>query len=177
MRLSDYIVKFLHEHGVEQIFMIPGGGSMFLNDSIGYGPIKYVCTHGEQAATMAAKAYAQYTGKLGVVCVTTGCGGTNAITGVLDAYQDNAPLLVISGQTNLRETIRGSGLKLKQFGRQEADILSMVEPITKYSKMIEKPDEIKYELQKAFYIAHEGCPGPVWLDIPLDIQCTEIDES
>lgn len=177
MRLSDYIVKFLHEHGIEQIYMIPGGGSMFLNDSIGYGPIKYICTHGEQAATFAAKAYAQYTGKLGVVCVTTGCGGTNAITGVLDAYQDNSPILIISGQTNLRETIRGSGLELKQFGGQEADILSMIESITKYSKMIENPNEIKYELQKAIYMAHEGCPGPVWLDIPLDIQCAEIDEA
>jgi acetolactate synthase-1/2/3 large subunit len=177
MKTSEYIVKYLHEYGIEYIFMIPGGGAMFLNDAVGYGPIKYVCTHGEQAATMAAKAYAQYSGKLGVVCVTTGCGGTNTITGVLDAYQDNAPILIISGNNNLWETIKGSGLKLKQFGGQEADILSIVEPITKYAKMVEKPEDIKYELQKAIHVATHGSPGPVWLDIPMNIQCAQIDET
>jgi len=177
VRLADYIIDYLHKNGVEYIFMVTGGGAMFLNDAIGYGPIKYVCTHHEQAATFAAKAYAQYTGKLGVVCVTTGCGGTNAITGVLDAFQDHAPILIISGQEPRKRTIQQCGLDISQFGVQEANIIPIVTPITKFAIMVDDPNKIKYYLNKALYLAYNKVPGPVWLDIPLDVQNAQINET
>jgi acetolactate synthase-1/2/3 large subunit len=126
---------------------------------------------------MSAVSYAKQTGGYGVTYVTTGCGGTNTVTGLLDAWQDSVPCIFISGQAKLSETIRNSGLKLRQFGVQEVDVVTVVQPLTKYAVMVADPYEIAYHLEKASFIAKNGRPGPVWLDIPLDIQAAEIDEA
>ena len=179
MRVADYIADYIYSKiGTDTIFLVPGGGSMFLTDGIKCHPhLKYVCCHHEQAASMAASGYARYTGKVGVCSTTSGVGGTNAITGVLDAYQDNVPLMVISGQIKRKETISRCGLKLRQFGVQEANIIPIVESITKYAVMVNEPEKIRYHLERATYEATKNPPGPVWLDIPLDVQATKIDDS
>jgi acetolactate synthase-1/2/3 large subunit len=156
--------------------MVSGGGMMYLSDGIAAHPhLKAVCHHHEQAAAMAAVAYAKYKESIGVCYVTTGCGGTNAVTGLLGAWQDNTPCLFISGQAPTKETVRWSGLPLRQFGVQEADIIPVVESLTKYAIMVERPMEIALHLEKAVQLATTGRPGPVWLDIPLDVQNAEID--
>lgn len=176
MRVTDYIAEYLYQQGVKDVFMVTGGGMMFLSDGIASHPhIKPVCNHHEQASGMAAVAYSKYTGNLGVAYVSTGCGATNTITGLLNAWQDSVPTLFISGQVKKKETVRNSGLKLRQIGTQEADIISIVESISKYSVMINDPYEIAYHLEKAIYLAKTGRPGPVWLDIPMDVQGAEID--
>ena len=159
--------------------MVTGGGAMHLNDSIGHTKgLKYICNHHEQASAIAGEGYYRACGHLAVTCVTTGPGGTNAITGVLGQYQDSIPGLYISGQIKT-STYKHSypQLNLRQLGDQEADIVSMVAPITKYAKTIYNPLDIKYELDKAISIALDGRPGPVWLDIPLDIQGAMVDEE
>lgn len=176
IRVCDYIADFICQQGVNHIFLVSGGGMMFLSDGIAsQSKIQAVCTHHEQAAAMAAASYAKFSRNLGVAYLTTGCGGTNAITGLLNAWQDNVPCLFISGQSKRKETIRNSNLKIRQFGVQEADIISIVKSITKYSLMINDPEDIKYQLQKSVYLAKSGRPGPVWLDIPLDVQSALID--
>lgn len=178
MRVCDYIAKFVYEQGVQHVFTVVGGGMMYLADGlVMQKDLKVVCTHHEQAAAMAAVSYAKYNGNLGVAYVTTGCGGTNALTGVLNGWQDNVSCLFISGQSNRKDTIRNSGLRLRQVGVQEADIVSIVSSITKYSVMINEPSQIKYHLQKAVFLARTGRKGPVWIDIPLDVQRAEIDED
>lgn len=177
IRVSDFIADYIYNQGVSHVFLVSGGGMMFLSDGIASHPnLRAVCNHHEQAAAMAAVSYAKYNENLGVAYLTTGCGGTNAITGLLDAWQDNVPCLFISGQSKRKETIRNSNLLLRQFGVQEADIIGIVNTITKYSIMINDPNEIKYHLQKAVYLAKTGRPGPVWLDIPLDVQGALVDE-
>jgi acetolactate synthase-1/2/3 large subunit len=171
MRVSDYIFSYLKDYGVKHVFTIVGGGSMYLNDALKKSGINYVCMHHEQACAMAAEGYARTSGKLAVICVTSGPGGTNAITGILGAWTDSVPILVLSGQVK-QETIKSG--KLRQLGDQEADIISMVKPITKYSKMITKAEDIKFELGKSIHMATSIRPGPVWLDIPLDIQRSEL---
>jgi len=171
IRIADYIADFIYRQGVKEVFMVTGGGMMFLSDGVCCHPrLKAVFTHHEQAAAMAAVSYAKYTGNLGAAMVTTGCGGTNTITGVLDAWQDSVPCIFISGQSKQKETIRNSRLPLRQFGVQETDIVSIVKPITKYAVMVTDPADISYHLEKAVHLATTGRPGPVWLDIPLDIQ-------
>ncbi|MGL4670406.1 MAG: thiamine pyrophosphate-binding protein [Methanobacteriaceae archaeon] len=171
LRLVDYVANFLVKKGIKHVFLVTGGGAMFLDDGVAAcEDLTAVCVHHEQSAAMAATSYAKHNYTTGAAILTTGCGGTNAITGVLNAYQDNIPCIFLSGQTKRKETVHLSGLPLRQFGVQEADILPIVKPITKYSTMITNPDEIKYELEKAYYIANSGRPGPVWIDIPLDIQ-------
>jgi acetolactate synthase-1/2/3 large subunit len=178
IRVADYIAGFVYDLGVKEVFMVSGGGMMFLSDGIAsHGKLKAVCNHHEQASAMAAVSYSKYNNNIGVAYVTTGCGGTNAITGLLNGWQDNAPCLFISGQVKKKETIRNSGLKLRQLGVQEADIVSIVEPITKYSVMINNPAEIRYHLGKAVYLAKSGRPGPVWIDVPMDVQAAVIDSS
>lgn len=177
MRVADYIAHYIYKLGVHHVFMISGGGMMFLSDGIALHPkLKAICTHHEQAAAMAAVSYAKYNGNLGVAYLTTGCGGTNAITGVLNGWQDSIPCLFISGQSKRKQTIQNSGLALRQFGVQEADIISIVQSITKYAVMVNDPQEIAYHLDKAVYLAKSGRPGPVWLDIPMDVQSAIIDE-
>lgn len=176
MKLSDYIVKFIEKLGVKHIFLISGGGCIHLIDSVGKSKkIKYVCNHHEQASATAAEAYSRVTGNLGVCIVTTGPGATNAITGMLGAWLDSIPMIVISGQVK-RETM-GAGAKWRQLGDQEINIIDIVKPITKYAVAVMKPENIKYHLEKAVYLAKTGRPGPVWIDVPLDIQAWQINPS
>lgn len=176
-RVADYVADYIYKLGVEHVFMISGGGMMFLSDGIACHPhLKVVCNHHEQATAMAAVAYAKYRQGFGAAYVTTGCGGTNAVTGLLDAWQDNVSCIFISGQCKRKETVRNSGLHLRQFGVQEADIIAIVESITKYAVMVNDPQKIAWHLDKAAHLAKSGRPGPVWLDIPMDVQGALIDE-
>lgn len=178
MRVADYIANYIHELGVRDVFMVSGGGMMFLSDSLALHPeLAVTCTHHEQAAAMAAVGYAKYQQGFGVAYVTTGCGGTNAITGLLDAWQDSVPCLFISGQCKRKETVRTIGLRLRQVGVQEADIIAVVESLTKYAVMVSEPEQIAWHLDKAVHLARSGRPGPVWLDIPMDVQGALIDET
>ncbi len=159
--------------------MLTGGGAMFLNDAFGAEPrIACVCCHHEQACAMAAEGYARMSGKLGVINVTTGPGGINALNGVFGAWTDSIPLLVISGQVK-RETCMTTypDLHLRQLGDQEADILAMARGITKYSAFVDDPARIRYHLERALHIAVSGRPGPCWLDIPIDVQSSPIDSN
>jgi acetolactate synthase-1/2/3 large subunit len=176
MKLSDWLAQWLADHDIEQVFMLTGGGAMHLNHSMGTHPrLKTVFTHHEQALAMAAEAYARFTNRPAVVNVTSGPGGTNAITGVYGAFVDSIPMLVISGQVKRETTVRATGLKLRQLGDQELDIEELVRPITKYATMVTEPTSIRYHAEKALYLATHGRPGPVWLDIPLDVQAAKID--
>ena len=177
MRVADYISNFIYDElGVREVFMLTGGGAMFLNDGIAkHGKLGVICNHHEQACAMGAVAYSKYTNKIGVACVTTGCGGTNTVTGVLDAWQDSTQCMFISGQVKKKETCYNTNLPLRQFGVQEADIVAIVKSITKYTVMVNEPYEIAYHLEKAKYLAQNGRPGPVWIDVPLDVQGAIID--
>ena len=181
IRVADVIVDFLINKKVDTIFGLMGGGAMFLNDALALrsNKINYICNHHEQASTMVAEGYSKMKNGIGAAMFTTGCGSTNAVTGVLDAWQDNLPCIFISGQVKRKETSRNIRPKthLRNFGVQEADIISIVESITKYSKMINEPNDIYKELEKAYGIATSGCPGPVWLDIPLDVQAAPVDKK
>lgn len=169
IKLSDYVVQFLENIGVEHVFLISGGGCIHLIDSVGKAKkLTYICNHHEQASAMGAEAYARVSGKIGVCIVTSGPGGTNTITGILGGWLDSVPMLIISGQIR-RETM-GAGKHLRQLGDQEINIVDIVRPITKYAAVVMRPDDITYHLQKATYLATFGRPGPVWLDIPLDVQ-------
>lgn len=175
IKLSDYVASFVAGLGINDVFMITGGGAMHLNESFGSNPnIRYYCNHHEQASAIAAEAYARIKG-LGIVVVTTGPGGTNSLTGVVGAWLDSIPILCISGQVK-RETI-ARGKSLRQLGVQEFNIVDVVKPMTKYAIVVEKPEEIRYHLDKALYLAKTGRPGPVWLDIPLDVQASYIDKG
>lgn len=180
IKVSNFIFHHLVEkHGIEHCFLVTGGGAMHLNDAIGHTPgLTYICNHHEQASAIAAEGYYRTCGKLCVTNVTTGPGGTNAITGVLGQYLDSIPALYISGQIKT-STYKHSypDIPLRQLGDQEADIVSIVSPITKYAKTIYNPLDIKYEVDKAIAIALDGRPGPVWLDIPLDVQAAVVDET
>jgi acetolactate synthase I/II/III large subunit len=175
-RVADIVASFLVEKGIKDIFTLTGGGAMFLNDGIASNDnINVICNHHEQACAMGAVAYAKYKNGLSTAMLTTGCGATNAITGLLDAWQDNTPVIFISGQIKRKETSRNAQTSLRQFGVQEADIISIVESLTKYSVMVNEPREILYHLEKAAHLAMAGRPGPVWIDIPLDVQGFSID--
>jgi len=180
IKVSDFIFQYLVEkYGIKHCFLVSGGGAMHLNDSIGHTKgLEYICNHHEQASAIAGEGYYRACGKLAVTCVTTGPGGTNAITGVLGQYLDSIPGLYISGQIKT-STYKHTYpyLNLRQLGDQEADIVSMVTPITKYAKTIYNPLDVKYELDKAIAIALDGRPGPVWLDVPLDVQGAMVDET
>ena len=176
VKLSDWVAETLAQRGISDVFMLTGGGAMHLNHSLGTHPaLKTVFTHHEQALAMAAEAYYRLTNRLAVVNVTSGPGGTNAITGVYGAYVDSIGMLVISGQVKTETTVRATGLPLRQFGDQELDIEELVRPITKYATMVTDPRSIRYHLEKAIHLATTGRPGPVWLDIPLDVQAAKID--
>lgn len=176
MRVADYIIERLYSKGVKHIFMVTGRGILFLSDAVArHKKIKSICTHHEQAAAFAAMAYAQYNENIGACLVSIGCAATNAITGLLCAWQDKIPCVFISGQNKLTETTRYTKMPIRTFGQQETDIISIVESITKYAVMITDPNEIVYELDKAIYLAHEGKRGPVWIDVPLDIQNMRIE--
>jgi acetolactate synthase-1/2/3 large subunit len=175
-KLSDYVMRRVAETGVRDVFLLPGGGCMHLVDSLGREKnLRFVCNLHEQAAAVAADAYAQYTGNLGVALVTTGPGGTNAVTGVAGSWCDSIPVLIISGQVKRPDLLTGRGVR--QMGFQEINIVDIVRPITKYAVLIDDPNSIRYHLDKAIHLAKHGRPGPVWIDIPLDVQAAELDEA
>lgn len=176
VKLSDWVFRFLAGEGVRHVFMLTGGGAMHLNDSAGTADhIEYICTAHEQAAAMAAESYAKVNGGLGVCLVTAGPGGTNAITGVAGAWLDSTPMLVLSGQAKRADLKGNSGVR--QMGVQEVDIVSIVSPITKYAVTVMDPDEIRFHMEKAVHLALAGRPGPVWIDLPLDVQGATIDDA
>lgn len=173
-KLSDYLVRFIADQGVKHVFMLPGGGAMHLNDSLGRCPdIEFVCNLHEQACSIAADAYARVTNNLGVAMVTTGPGGTNAVTGAAAAWLDSTPCIFVSGQVKRDDLKTGKGIR--QLGNQEIDIVTIVQSITKYAVTVMDPTTIRYHLEKALALAKSGRPGPVWLDIPLDVQAAMID--
>lgn len=175
IKLSDYVFKFLKDKGIKHAFMLPGGGAMHLDDSIGKSGIEYIsCLH-EQAASIAAEAYGQHTNLPGLVLVTSGPGATNAITGVTAGWIDSTPMIILSGQSKRADLVGDK--KVRQIGSQEVQIVPMVSGITKYAVQIIEPDEIRYHLEKAWHEATTGRPGPVWMDIPLDVQAVMIEEN
>jgi acetolactate synthase-1/2/3 large subunit len=180
MKLSDYVVRFVAEQGVKHVFLVTGGGAMHLNQSLACeAAIEAVCNSHEQASAICAEGYAKATNHLGVCMVTTGPGGTNAVTGVAGAWLDSTPMLIISGQVKRPDRMfdkDGRPLGMRQLGVQEVDIVSIIKPITKYAVTILDPNDIRYHLEKAVYLAFHGRPGPVWIDIPLDVQASPIQE-
>ena len=176
IKVSDYIIKCLEKTGSEYMFMLPGGGAMHLNDSLGKSSrIKFICTQNEQGAAIAAEGYARVSGTPGLLMVTTGPGGTNALTGVAGAFLESTPMIVISGQVKRLDMIRDQGIR--QQGMQELDIISSVKPMTKYAALVDEPQLIRYHVERAVYEATHGRKGPVWLDIPLDVQATVVEED
>jgi acetolactate synthase-1/2/3 large subunit len=173
MRLADYVAKFISDLGVGHVFGVTGGGAMHLNDAFGNQPgLEFIPVHHEQAAAMAAEGHARVTGLPGVALLTTGPGGTNALTGVCGAWIDSIPMILISGQVTTDTLIADS--PLRQFGVQEVDIIALARPVTKYAVLVDEPEMIRYHLEKALHLATTGRSGPVWLDIPLDVQNAKI---
>ena len=175
IRLADYVAEFLVEHGVTDCFSVVGGGAMHLNDALGHKDgLKVTYNHHEQACAMAAEAYARLDNRIAAVCVTTGPGGTNALTGVVGGWLDSIPMFIISGQvrydTTARYALQYTKTPLRAMGDQEYDIVKSVEPMTKYAVMLEEPRQIRYILEKAWHLATIGRPGPVWIDIPVNYQ-------
>lgn len=180
IRLADYVAEFLVEHGVTDVFSVVGGGAMHLNDALGHNEgLKVTYNHHEQACAMAAEAYARLDNKIAAVCVTTGPGGTNALTGVVGGWLDSIPMFIISGQvrydTTARYALQFTEKPLRAMGDQEYDIVKSVEPMTKYAVMIEDPMRIRYALERGWHLAVTGRPGPVWIDIPVNFQGTYIE--
>lgn len=177
IRVADFIFEKIANY-TDKVFLVTGGGAMHLNDAIGRNKkLDYICMHHEQACSIAAEGYSRISGKIGVVNVTTGPGGINALNGVFGAWVDSIPMLIISGQVKRETCVRTYGLtgKLRQLGDQEADIITIVKSITKYSAFIDNPEDIQYHLEKAIHMATTGRKGPCWLDIPIDVQASLID--
>jgi acetolactate synthase-1/2/3 large subunit len=175
-RVSDFIADFIADIGVGHVFLLPGGGAMYLNDAVGKCPrLKVVACLHEQAAAISAEAYARVNENIGVAMVTTGPGATNAITAVAGAWIESVPLMVISGQVKRSDLLRTSPLRQK--GVQEVDIVSMVKNITKFAITVEKPEDIRMVMQQAYHLAREGRAGPVWIDVPLDIQAASLNPN
>ena len=179
MRVSDYIAKRLVEFGVRHVFMLTGGGAMFLNYALGkHSKLKTIFNHHEQASAMAAEGYARITGQPAVVNVTTGPGSINTLNGIYGAYTDSIPMLILSGQVKRETYIRSYDLPdLRQLGDQEVDIVSMIKNLTKYAVTVTDPQTIRYHLEKAWHLAQTGRPGPCWLDIPIDVQSSQVEEG
>lgn len=176
MRVADYVADFFAKNKIDIVFSVTGGGAMHLNDAFGHNKsLRCIYNHHEQGCSMAAEGYTRASGKIAAVCVTSGPGGTNAITGVMGAWLDSIPMFVISGQMKYITTIASTDVPLRQLGFQEFNILDAVRCMTKYSEMIIDPKTVAYHLEKALYLTKSGRPGPVWLDIPLDVQGATID--
>ena len=174
MKLSDYVVDAIADAGVKHVFMLPGGGAMHLNDSLGrLSRLEFICNLHEQACAIAAEAYGQYTNNLGVCMVTTGPGSTNTLTGVAAGWMDSTPMLIVSGQVKRSNLCHGK--VIRQMGFQEINIVPIVESITKYAVTVTDPNSIQYHIGKAIWLAQNGRPGPSWDDIPLDVQAVNID--
>lgn len=177
IRVADYIASRLLEMGAKHVFLLNGGMMMHLVDALGRpGGLRYICNHHEQASAMAADGFARHTGKLGVCYATSGPGATNILTGLVGAWQDSTPVLFLTGQIKSTQTIHGSGIpNLRQFGTFEVDIVPIVQSVTKYAQLVMDPLTIRFHLEKALHIALSGRPGPVLLDLPLDVQGALID--
>lgn len=176
IKVAKYIADFMAENGVKDVFTVTGGGAMHLNDAFGHHPdLHCIYNHHEQASSIAAEGYTRLTGKLSLVCVTSGPGGTNAITGVLGGWLDSIPMFIISGQVKRETTTWSTDVPLRQLGDQEYNIVESVASMTKYAHMITEPSEIRYHLEKALYLALNGRMGPVWLDVPLDVQAAIVE--
>ena len=176
VKVAKIIADFLVEKGVTHLFTVTGGGAMHMNDAFGHKEgLTCIYNHHEQACSIAAEGYARLTGRIAGVCVTSGPGGTNAITGVLGGWQDSIPMFVVSGQVKRETTTWSTDVPLRQLGDQEFQIVDSVKNMTKYAVMITTPEEIVYHLEKAWYLATNGRPGPVWLDIPLDVQAALVE--
>ena len=179
-RVADFIAEFIYSKlGVKHVFMVTGAGIMHLTDGVAlHGKLKTICPHHEQTSSMAIDAYARATENIGVGFFTSGPGGTNAITGLGGAWQDSVPCLFISGQVKVKETTNNVNISgLRQFGVQELDMIPIVKSLCKYTVHLDKPENVKYEFEKAVHIAKSGRPGPVWIQIPMDVQSTIIDEE
>lgn len=178
MKVAAYVEQFLAKQGVEHIFTVTGGGAMHLNDAFGHSErLQCIYNHHEQACAIAAEGYARLTGRVAAVCVTSGPGGTNALTGVLGGWQDSIPMFIVSGQVKRETTTLYTGTPVRQLGDQEFQIVTCAETMTKYAVMITEPKEIRYHLEKAWYLCMHGRKGPVWLDIPLDVQAAVVEED
>ena len=184
MKLTDYVAEFIAMGGTKKVFLVTGGAIAHLVDSLGrrkreVGDIDYIVVQHEQAAAMAAENYSRITRQMGVAVATSGPGATNLITGICDCFFDSIPAVFITGQVNVKESIHNiPGLfKVRQVGFQETDIVSIVKPITKYAVWVNNPDQIRYELEKAYYIASSGRPGPVLVDLPMDVQVSDVDQK
>jgi len=181
MKLSDYVVQFVADLGVKHVFVITGGGAMHLNDSLARcRSLEFICNHHEQACAVGATLHAMASGGMGAAMVTTGPGGTNAITGLAAAWLDSVPVLFLSGQVKRADRMfaaDGTPLGVRQRGPQEVDIVSVVKPLTKYAVTVTDPASIRYHLEKASYLARNGRQGPVWIDIPIDVQASAIDPN
>ena len=178
IRVADYIAQRAVEAGAKHVFLVTGGGAMHLNDAFGRHPnLTPVCFHHEQAAAMAAESYYRVTNRLALLNVTTGPGGINALNGVYGAYTDSLGMLVVSGQVKRETYLRNYSMPLRQLGDQEVDIVSMVKPIVKYSTILQDPLQVGVVMDKAIYLAVNGRPGPVWIDVPVDVQSTLIDPA
>lgn len=175
MKLSDYIIQFLQERGVDQCFLLPGGGAMHLVDSVGKSGLPYVCFQHEQGAAIATEAYGQHQNRPALLLVTSGPGVTNAISGVTAGWIDSTPMFIISGQAKRSDLVGDTGVR--QIGSQEVQTIDMVRSITKHAVEIMEPTEIRYHLERAWYEATSGRPGPVWLSVPLDVQGSQVVED
>jgi acetolactate synthase-1/2/3 large subunit len=176
MKISDYVIATLEARGVGHVFMLPGGGCMHLVDSVGTAAtMKFVATLHEQGAAIAADAYAQFTNGYGLALVTTGPGGTNAVTGLAASWNDSIPVVFLSGQVKRADLMRERGVRM--MGPQEVDVVALVSSMTKYAVTVLDPNTIRYHLEKALFLARHGRPGPVWLDVPLDIQAIDVDPA
>ena len=176
MKLSDYVMGFLVRHEIKAIFTVSGGGIMHLLDSLGRNPeLRYYCNYHEQACAISAEGYARVTNGVGACLVTVGPGGVNALSGILGAWTDSLPVLVVSGQ--VRRDLIADYAKVRQIGPQEGNVVGMAKAVTKYAVTVLDPKMIRYELEKAYHKATTGRPGPVLVEIPLDVQGSEVDES
>ena len=178
MRVVDFIVKFLKQKKINDIFMLTGYGAMYLNDAVKLAGIKYYATRNEATAPSMANAYARIKNKVGVACVTAGPGATNALPGLAEAYVDSSPIIILSGQVDYKQTTHSTNSKnIRSFGTAEINIIPIVKPLTKYAEIIKNPLDVKYIIEKAFHLASSGRKGPVWIDIPLNVQKAKINEK
>jgi acetolactate synthase I/II/III large subunit len=178
MRVADYIAKFLKKQKIKDLFMLTGYGAMYLNDAIKLAGIKYYATRNEATAPIMASAYSKIKNQVSVACVTAGPGATNALPGLAEAFVDSSPVVVLSGQVDYKQTTYSTNSKsIRTFGTAEINILPIVKPLTKYSEIVKNPEDIRYILEKAFYVAKTGRKGPVWIDVPLNVQKSKIKEN
>ncbi len=176
IKLAHYMADFFVKNGITECFTVTGGGAMHLNDAFGHKEgMRCIYNHHEQASSIAAEAYARVTGGPALCCVTSGPGGGNALTGVMGGWLDSIPMFIVSGQVKRETTLWSTEIPLRQLGDQEINIVDIVRPVTKYAVMVTEPGSIRYHLEKALFLAVNGRPGPVWLDVPLDVQAAVIE--